>query len=99
MENLVIPRVELAMKSFNGSSGQDMDNVVPDRNQRVLPGNIQGLQMTALSRMNSNIDLNKIDETCGNITVEVGDLPVSVKNFDRHTNTHPNAPLQLQLRE
>ena len=80
------------MKSFNRSSGQDMDNVVPDRDQRVLPGNIQGLQMTASSRMNSAIDLNKIDETRGKITVEVGDFSVSVKNFDRLAHTHPNAP-------
>ena len=44
--------------------------------------------MTASSRINSHTDLNRIDETRGNITVEEGDLLVNEKNIDRQTYSH-----------
>ena len=44
--------------------------------------------MTASSRINSHTDLNRIDETRGNITVEEGDLLVNEKNIDRQTHAH-----------
>ena len=53
IENLVIPRVELAMKSVNASSGHELGSVVLDRNQRDFSGIFKSLQMTASSRMNS----------------------------------------------
>ena len=65
MESLMIPWVELAINVVNASSGRDADSVMPDPDQRDFSGNIKGLQMTASSRMNSNTDLNKIDETRG----------------------------------
>ena len=46
-ERLVIPRVDLAMKSVNTFSGRDIDSIVPDPDQRNFSGNIEGLQMTA----------------------------------------------------
>ena len=88
MENLVIPRVELAMKSTNASSGRSVDGNVLDPDQRDFSGNVEGLQMTASSRIHSHTDLNKIDETPGNITVEEGDLVVNEKNIDRQSHTH-----------
>ena len=48
-ESLVIPRVELAMKSVSASSGRDIDNIVPDSDQRDFSGNIGNLQMTPSS--------------------------------------------------
>ena len=63
MESLVIPGVEIAIKSVNASSGRDADSVVPDPDQRDFSGNIESLQMIASNRINSNTDLNKIDET------------------------------------
>ena len=44
--------------------------------------------MTASSRLHSHTDLNRIDETGGNITVEVGDLLVNEINVDPQTRTH-----------
>ena len=88
MENLVIPRVELAMKSTNASSGRSVDGNVLDPGQRDFSGNVEGLQMTTSSRIHSHTDLNKIDETPGNITVEEGDLVVNEKNIDRQSHTH-----------
>ena len=79
------PRVELAMKSANAPSGRSVDGNVFVSDQRVFLGNIEGLRMTASSRMNSNTDLNRIHETRGNFTVEEGegDLLVNEKNIDR----------------
>ena len=46
-------------------------SVVLNPDQRVFAGNVEGLQMTASSRINSHTDLNRIDETCGSISVEL----------------------------
>ena len=93
IEDLVLPRVELAMKSINASSGRDADSVVPDPDWRDFSGNIEGLQMTTSSRFNSNSDLNRIDENRGSIAVEGGDLLVNERNFERQTNRHSSQPL------
>ena len=77
IENLVIPRVELALNSANASSGWSVDGNVLELDQRDFSGIIEGLQMTASSRINSGTDLNKIDETRGNIPVEESDLLVN----------------------
>ena len=87
-EKLVIRKVEQAMKWVNASSGQDTVSVVLELDQRDFSTNIEGLQMTALSRINSNTDLNRINETRGSITVEVGDLTVNARNLDWQAHTH-----------
>ena len=84
IENLVIPRVELAMKS----SARGVDTVVLDPDQRKFSKSIQSLQMTASSIINSHLDLNRIDEYRGSITVEGGDLTVNERNCDQQAHTH-----------
>ena len=69
------------MKS-NASSGRDVDSVVPEPDPGSFSGNIEGLQMIASSRITSNADLNKIDETCGNIVVEGSDLWINEGIFN-----------------
>ena len=70
MENLVISRVELAIKSTNASSGRSVDCNVLETDQRDVSGYIEGLQMTASSRIKLQTDINGIVETRGNITVK-----------------------------
>ena len=65
IENLVISGVELGMKSANAFSGQSVDGNVLEPGQRDFSGNIEGLQVTASSRINSHTNLNRIDETRG----------------------------------
>ena len=77
-----------ANKSVNVSFGEDIDSVVPDPDQKDFSGNIEGHQITTLSKLNSNTALNMIDESRGNFTVEVIDLSVNERNFDRHTHSH-----------
>ena len=84
----MILRVQLAMKSANASSGRSIDGNVFEPDQRYFSGNIEGLQMTASSRMNLRTDLISIVETRGNITQEAGGLLVNEKNIDRQTHTH-----------
>ena len=85
-----MPTVELAMKSANASSGRSVDGNVLEPERRYFSGNIEGLQMTASSRINSHTDLNRIVETRGNITAEGGDLLVNERNSDRQTHTDHN---------
>ena len=73
IENLVIPRVELAMKSTNASSGTSVYDNVLDPDQRDFSGNVENLRLTASSRTHSRTDLNRIDQTRDNITVEESD--------------------------
>ena len=76
------------MKSTIAPSGRNIDGNVLEPDQGDFSGNIEGLQMTASSRINSLTDLNRIDETRGNFTVEESDLLVNEKNIDRQTHTH-----------
>ena len=92
IESLVILRIELAMKSANASSEPNLDGSVSEPDQRDFSGNIEGLQMTASSRINSYAYLNKIDETGGNSAVEVVELVVNEKNIDRQRQTHHSNP-------
>ena len=88
IENLVIPRVESAMKSTNEYSGRSFDSNALVAGLRIFSGTVEGLQMTASSRISSRTDSNKIDETCGSITVEEGDLEVNEKIIDRQSHAH-----------
>ena len=92
IENLVILRVELAMKSTNAPSGWCVDRNVLESDQRDFLGNIEGLRMTASSRIKSHWDLNRIDEPRGNVIVEEGDLFVNRKTTDRQSYAHRIPP-------
>ena len=90
IDNLVIPRIELAMTSANMRSEESVDGNALEPDQRDFLGNIEGLRMTAFSRKNSHTDLNRIDDTRGNITVKEGDLLFNEKIIDRQTYAHYN---------
>ena len=74
------------MKSVNASSGRGVDSFVLVPDQRDFSEKIESLQMTASSRINSHTDLNRIDETRGNITEEGGDLTAMTRTLtSEHT--------------
>ena len=93
----MIHRVELTMRSANSSSGRSFDGNVLEPGQRDFAGNIDGLQMTASSGMNSHRDLNRIDETRGITTVEAGGLLVNERNIGRETPTHHRIDILTKL--
>ena len=78
------------MHSANAPSGRSVDGNVLELDQKDFLGNIEGLRVNASSWMNSNADLNRIDETRGKITVEEGDLLVNEKNIDRQSYSAHN---------
>ena len=89
-ESLVIPRVELAMRSANASSGRSLDGNLLESDQRYFSGNVEEPQMTASGRISSHTPLSRSDEICHNTTVEGDDLAVNGKHFDQQTHIHHN---------
>ena len=63
MYKLVIPRVAVVLRSANAFSVQDPRSVAFDPEQKEGWGNVEGLQMTASSGVNSVTNLNCIDES------------------------------------
>ena len=97
MDNLVFHRVELEIRSSNASSTCNPSSAVLDPDQRDFSVNGDGLQMTGSSRFNSKTILDELGETCGNNTVEAGDLSVCERNFGRQTHTHQKSVLKAQF--
>ena len=62
------------MKSANASSGRNVDDNLLKPDQRGFSGNVEGLRMTASSRIHLHTDLSKFDETHSFIAAEEGDL-------------------------
>ena len=92
IENLVSPRVELAMKLANVHPERSVDGNVLEPDQRDFLGNFEGLRMPASCRRNSHTDLNRLDETRCNITVDKGDLLVKEKTMHRQIYAYHNGP-------
>ena len=87
VDNIIMPKIELAVRSVNSSSGRDMTSVAAnsERGEHVgvnasfenASGNDKTLRASILS-----------DETRNNILHEVSDLSVPETRFDRQTHTH-----------
>ena len=56
IENLVIPSMELALKSANAFSERSVDGNVLESDQRDFSDNVEGLQMATSSRIHSRTD-------------------------------------------
>ena len=95
MDNLVVPRLELAMRRVVNSSTRNPGSVVLDADQRNFSPVTSGLQMTASIRFKQTINLNETDEIHGNFTVAESILfgLVRKRNPDRkkraNHNSHP----------
>ena len=87
MDSLFIPKMELAIRLADASSTRNASSAVLNPDQKDFSGDKNDRQMTASSKYNSNTNLDRIDETRGNITVEAGDLLVREINF-YHRETH-----------
>ena len=64
LDNVVFPRVEMAVKSITGSSGQGPSSVVQNPKQRDFTGNTENTSlMLAASQLNLNVDQDRDDWT------------------------------------
>ena len=87
IENIVTPKIELAIRSMNASSGRDVTSVTAssERGERV------GVNTSLENASESNNTLrvpNVNDETRLNIPDEVSELSVPETRIDRQPQTH-----------
>ena len=83
IENIVTPKIELAIRSINASSGRDVTSgtVNSEREEQV------GIDAFLENASENNNTYNGRDETRINILNEVSGLSVPETHFDRQTHT------------
>ena len=89
MDKMVIPRVEMAVRSITGSSGHGLNGIVQNPDWGEFTGNTENTPlMSASSRLDLNIDQKRIEETRDIEYFEDGDFPAFRPNYDRRAHTH-----------
>ena len=89
MDNVVIPRVEMAVRSTTGSSGHGATSTVqnPDRSDFIGKTENTPLKL-ASSRLDLIVDRDRIDENRDIENFEDGDFPALRPNYDRQAHAH-----------
>ena len=89
MDNVVIPRIEMALRSITGLSGHGPNSEIQNPDRRDFLGNAGTTSlMSASSRLDWNTNQDRNDETRYEENFEDGDFPALRPNFDRQTHTH-----------
>ena len=89
MDNMIIPRIEMAVRSIIRSSGQGPRSVVQHPDQTIFTGNTENTPLrSAYGRRDLNIGHDRNDETCNVQSLEVGELPVLRPNYDWRAHSH-----------
>ena len=87
IENIVAPKLELAMRSINASSGRDATSVSANSERREHVGINASFENA--SKNNDTLDVTNVnDETRQNNPDEVSDLSVPETHFGRQAHTH-----------
>ena len=87
IDNLVAPKIELAIRSINASSGRDVASVSVKSERREHVG--VNASFENASRNEDTLDVSNVnDETRHNISDEVSGLSVPETHFDRQPHTH-----------
>ena len=87
IDNIVAPKIELALRSINASSGRDVTSVSARSERREHTG-INAFFENA-SENNDTLNVTNVnDETRHNINDEVSELSVPGTHFDRQPHTH-----------
>ena len=87
IDNIVAPKIELAIRSINASSGRDVTSVSANSERREHVG-INASSENASGNNNTLGVSNVYDETRHNIPDEVSELLVPETHFDRQSHTH-----------
>ena len=89
IDKLVLPRVELAVKSITGSTEHGTKSEVQNRDRRDFLGNNRNTSlMSASSRLDLDNELNRNDEIRNNGDFEEGYFPAIKPNYDRRAHAH-----------
>ena len=87
VENIVAPKIELAIKSINASSGRDATSVSANSDRRERMGINASFENA--SKHNDTLDASNVnDETRHDNPDEVSELSVPETHFDRKAHTH-----------
>ena len=87
IDNIVAPKIELAIRSKNAFSGRDVTSVSANSERREHVGSNAPFENA--SGNNDTIDVSNVnDETRQNIADEVSELSVSGTRFNRQPHTH-----------
>ena len=89
IDNIVAPKIELAIRSINASSGRYVTNVIAN-SERGEHTEIKTPFENASGNSNTLHVSNVIDETRNNISDGVIELWVPETRFDRQAHTHHN---------
>ena len=87
IDNIVAPKIELAIRSINASSGRDVTSVSANSERREHAG-INAFFENASENNNKLNATNENVETRQNIHDEVSELSVPGTHFDRQPQTH-----------
>ena len=93
IENIVAPKIELAIRSINASSGRDVANVSATSERREHMGTNTPFE-NASENNNTLCVTNINDETRRNIPDEVCELSVPGTHFDRQSHTHHSSNIR-----
>ena len=92
IDNIVAPKIELAIRSINASSGRDVTSVSANSERKERVG--LNASFENASRNNDTLDVSNVnDETRHNIPDEVSELSVPETHFDRQAHTHHSTRL------
>ena len=87
IENKVAPKIELAIRSINASSGRDATSVSANSERRERVGINASFENA--SKNNDTLDGSNVnDESRHNLPDEVSELSVPETHFDRQAHTH-----------
>ena len=90
-DNIVTPKIELAIRSINASSGRDVTSVSANSERKERVGINASFENA--SRNNDKLDVSNVnDESRHNIPDELSELSVPETHFDRQAHTHHNYP-------
>ena len=94
IENVVAPKIELAIRSINASSGQDVTSASATSERREYIGS--NVPFENASENNNTLGVTNVnDETRHNLPDEVSELSVPETHFDRQAHTHHNSILHI----
>ena len=96
IENIVAPKIELAIRSYFASSERDATSVSANSERRERVGINASFENA--SENNDTLDVSNVnDETRHNIRDEVSELSVPETHFDRQAHTHHSSVNGVQL--
>ena len=89
MNDVVIPRVDNAVRSITGLTGIGHNSIVQNPDRRNFTGNTENTPLrSASSQLDLNNDQDLIDETRDINNSEDGDFPATRVNHDRKAHAH-----------